>query len=156
MTNDKYVTQLQLILSVFEDNFDPKDFSKFIKMEPTEFWYKGDHIPITGRLRLKPGEPLPTKKESCWHYSTGYIETIEFQEVSEQFAKIFNDKIQLINDYVTDKNLMVKIFIVAEIDIYNKPGFYFSRKFLNLAHSLNAEIDMDTYYVCNKCEDDED
>lgn len=151
MSITEYKTKLEIELSVFEDFFDPKDFSNHIGMQPTSFWYKGDLIPPTKGLKSMPNAPVKTRKESCWYYSTGYVETRFFEELSEPFVENFKSKIEKIKEYKSNKKVDIKIYIIAEININNDPVFSFSKNFLNLIHELDIDIDMDIYYLCNKC-----
>lgn len=140
----KYVTQIKVILSVFGDVFDPVSFSKYLKIIPTSFWFKGDEISVGKGLIIK-SNIIPLKKESEWEYSTGFVETLYFEEVSELIVDKFEEKIPEMIKYISEKKLDVKIDIVMEIVDEQAPALYFNRRFLDLANQLQTEIHTDIY-----------
>lgn len=145
---EKYLTQIKIILSVFGDGFAPLSLSEYIKITPTDFWNKGDEVPLIKGLTRK-GNSVPLKKESGWEYSTDYIETLDFEEVAEIIIDKFDEKAFEIEKYVQQKGLNVKIFVVIKIVDGQVPALFFNRKFIELANQLKAEIDTDIYVMSN-------
>jgi hypothetical protein len=129
-------TKIKIIFSIFGDIFNPISFTKYIGIEPAEFWYKGDEIPARNNL---------FRKESSWHYTIGFVETLFFDEVSKIFLEIFEPKIEKIKEYTEVNKLDVKIFVVIEMGKQETPALFFDKQFLNAVNKLNAEIDIDLY-----------
>jgi Domain of unknown function (DUF4279) len=134
MDNNK--TQIKMIFSIFEDNFNPIDFTKYIGINPTKFYLKGDKISSRNAL---------LRKESAWDYAIGPVETLFVEDIIKQYLTIFENKIDKIVEYIIKNKLDVKIFIIVEMGEDETPALYFDRIFLGIIHKLNAEIDIDMY-----------
>lgn len=132
-------TNIKIVFSIFGSSFNPSDFTESININPTKFWIKGELIPNNKKNKKR--------EESCWEYSI-QSETIYFEEVSEIFYSIFNDKIENINNYLTEvKNVTVKIDIVLELAEEQGVSLFFNRNFLRLVSKLDSEVDVDTYIL---------
>lgn len=131
----KNETQMKIIFSVFGDEFNPMDFTKYVGFEPTEFWYKGDKIPNRNGI---------LRKESSWDFTTGFVKTLFFDEIIKIFLDAFSTKIEKIKDYIEINKLDVKFFVIVEIE-EDTPALFFNKLFLDTVHRLNAEIDIDLY-----------
>lgn len=142
-------TQIKLILRVFGDIFDPESLSKAIKIAPTKSWNKGDEIHLQKGLYTKNGKIL-LKRESVWQYSTGFVETLNSEDVSNQFEEIFKDKILELKKYIDSNKLDVVFDVVVEIVDDQVPGIHFNKSFLNITNQLGAEIDIDMYLLTNQ------
>lgn len=137
---EKYLTQIKIILSVFGDVFDPLSFSEYIKITPTDFWNKGDKIPLRNGLM---------RKESAWEYSTNFVQTLYFDEVSEIIIDKFWEIIPEFYEYIQQKGLNVKFDVVIEIVDNQVPALTFNRRFIELVNQLKSEIDIDMYLFLN-------
>ena len=134
-----YNTNIKIVFSIFGNSFKPSDFTESINISPTKFWIEGELIPNNKRNKKR--------EESCWEYSI-QSDTIYFEEVSEIFYNIFNDKIENINNYLIEvKNLTVKIDIVLELAEEQGVSLFFNRNFLSMVSKLDSEIDVDTYIL---------
>ena len=129
-------TQIKLIFSIFGKEFNPIDFTKYIGIEPSEFWFFGDSI--LNRTEL-------FRKESSWNYSIGFVETLFFEELSKSYLNIFQNKMEDIKKFMDLNKLNAKIYIIIEMAEEETPAIYFDRFFLNTLDRLDAEIDMDFY-----------
>lgn len=141
-----YSTQIELILRIFSKSFYPESLSKAIQITPTKAWNKGDEISLQKGLYRKDGKIL-LRKESAWQYSTGFIETLDFEDVSNKFEGIFKHKILELKKYLSDKKLEVVFDIVVEIVDDQKPSIHFNKSFLNVINQLGAEVDIDMYLL---------
>ena len=128
--------QIKIIFSIFEDTFNPIDFTEYIRIQPSNYHIKGDEIPNRNGL---------LRKESAWNYTTGFIQTLFFEDVAKIYLEIFENKINDIKDYVDRHELEVKIYVVVEIGDEETPALYFDKPFLKTVHRLNAVIDIDMY-----------
>lgn len=134
----QYNTNIKIIFSIFGGSFDPNDFSKSIKITPTNSWLERESIP-NNKMNKK-------REESVWEYSI-HSNTMYFEEVSNEFVAIFEDKIENIHKF---NNLTLKFDIILEIVEEQGVVLYFNKKFLNIVNRLNAEIDVDTYILRNE------
>jgi hypothetical protein len=127
--------EIMLEFIIFEDYFEIEDFSNFIGIKPTNFWFKGDISPTYKIAR----------KNTHWEYSSGYIKTYYLEKLSKRFVEQFKPLTKKIYEYTSKNRLNVKICVVAKFDHDKKPIFHFSKEFLKLLAKLNAVIDMDLY-----------
>lgn len=130
-------TNIRTYISFFWEDFDVNKFTKLLSIDPTETYKKWD------KSIKNPKSPL--KKETCWNFSTKTIETYYLEESLWIIVNKFESRIDVINNFVKDNNLDVKIFIIPIIENNITPSLYFNKKILNFIHSIWAEIDMDTY-----------
>jgi hypothetical protein len=133
------MTQIKLLFSIFGDLFNPETLSDILKISPIAFWSKGDLVP-NRNIEL-------VRKETCWEYSTGFIQTLNFEDVSVQFIKLINPNIHLLEKYIGENKLQTKIDIVVEIVNDEKPSLYIGKDFIELLVRINGEIDIDLYYL---------
>lgn len=132
-------TKIKLEFAVFGGLLDPKQFDDLIKLNSTEYWYKGDLIPdINVKL---------TRKESAWHYTIGFLETFDIEDITSRFIEVFNDKVSFISDYLNKYKAEAKVYFVIETWNEESPSVYFDKKFLHLINEVKAEIDIDLYYM---------
>lgn len=139
-----YITQIKLIFVVFGKFFSPEELTKLINIEPSNTWKFGDEIKTNISYRKK-NTKLPQKKESGWEYSSGFIQTLDFNEVSSPFEVLFSEKAAVLKDYIKKNNLEASLHVVIEIANNQAPGLNFSSKLISLIHTLGAEVDIDTY-----------
>ena len=132
-------TKIKLEFTVFGDLLDPLNFSKKIKLNPSNYWYKEDLI--------KKNNPNLRRKETAWEYVIDWIETLDIEDCTNAFIKTFSAKVILIQEYIRAHHLEAKIDFVIKVYNDNSPAIYFNRPFLNLINILEAEIDIDLYYI---------
>ena len=145
---ENYVTQIKIILTIFGDLLIPEKFTELISIIPTNFWNKGDKIPPRKGL-IRKDSKVPLRKESAWEYSTGFIKTLDSEEVSKQIDTVFGDKIVFLKQYIKENNLEVVLNVIVEIVDHHIPSIHFNKKMIQLCNELNAEIDIDMYLLDN-------
>jgi hypothetical protein len=131
-------TKIKLSFSVFGDSFDPELLDEIVGIENTSYHRKGEII---------PNRPNLCRKETHWEFSTGFVQSLHFDEVSEELVDVLEKKAELILNYVNHYRLEVKLFVVIKIVGDNKPSVYMDKRFLHLMNLFNAEIDMDLYLL---------
>lgn len=131
-------TKIKLDFAVFGGHLDPKQFDKEMKLDSTEYWYAGDLIP---EMNVKL-----TRKETAWHYTVGFVETLDIEDVIDIFIDNIGVKIDFVSDYLNKSNAEAKFYFVIETWNEESPSVYFNTKFLSLINGLKAEIDVDLYY----------
>lgn len=146
---NSYETQIKIDLTVYGSNFQIEKFSKKIEIQPTNFWSKGDDIPIEKGLDRQEGF-YSKRKDSAWIYSTDFIKTFEFEDVSDLFVKKFKEKTFLIKNHIDSEGLELKVDIIIEVVDNNTPSLFFNKNFLNVVNELNVEIDTDIYLLSNE------
>ena len=148
---EKHLTQIEIILYVFGDVFDPTDLTEHIQITPTEYWCKGDKIPPIVHPNVKDTIPR-FRKDSTWKYSTGFIQTFDSDEVSDIIVGKFWDKLPKLANYMEKKELEASIYFVVKIVDEQAPALGCNLKLIEMAQQLKAEIHMDMYVFCNDCE----
>lgn len=133
------MTKIKLILAIYGDLLDPQHFSKLSKITPTSFWLKGD---IISKYKTKP-----TRKETCWEYSSEFMDLLYLEELTNVLCKKFNPTIKETSDYIDKNNLETKLDIVIEIINPETPVLYFNREFIELIAKMKGEIDIDMYLL---------
>ena len=133
------MTQIKLIFAFFGDTLNLDVLSEIMQFSPTSSWQKGDLIP-----NRKNGL---VRKETCWEYSTGFIQTLNFEDVSSQFIELIKPNIHLLEKYVNENKLQSRIDIVIEIVNDQKPSLFIEKNLMELVTKMNGEIDIDLYYL---------
>jgi hypothetical protein len=132
-------THIKLIFSIYGDVLDSDEFSELIGISPTACWNKGDLI--------KNNKKEKKRIEAAWEYAINNVETIYFEEISNEFVKLFNDKVEDILLFKKNNKLTIKFDIVLEIVKDNGVVMSFNRDFLEIVNKLGAEIETDTYVL---------
>lgn len=135
------MTQIKLVVSIFGDLLDSKILNDIIGLTPTNCWNKGDLIP-----NRKNGL---VRKETCNEYSFGFMQTLLFEKISSQFIEIIKPNLELLANYINEKKLESKIYIVVKIFNNEIPGLYFDKEFTQTVVKMNGEIDIDLYFLEN-------
>jgi hypothetical protein len=143
----EHKNKIWIYLSIFGDNFNPGDLTAKINIQPTHTHRKGDIIPRSRSIYVKPGSPPLRRKEDAWDYDLGDIHTIDSDDISDIIEETFRDKVSDISEFVKTHNLLVKLFVVLKIDPEQTPAVGFKPSFVKILGDLYAEIDMDIYVV---------
>lgn len=145
---EKFSTQIKLILIIFGDIFLPDKITNLIKVHPTNFWIKGDPIPLQKGL-FRTDNKVPIRQESAWEFSMGFIKTLDIETVLDQFEKVFENKISILKDYIQEHKLEISLNIIVEIVDEETPSIHFNKRIIKLCEDLGAEIDIDIYLLNN-------
>lgn len=140
------MTQIKLIFVVFGKFFFPEELTKLINIKPSNTWKLGDEIRTNISYRKKNAQ-FPQRKESGWEYSSDFVKTLDFNEVSSSFEFLFLDRAKILKDYIEKNNLEASLNVVVEIANNQVPSLNFSKKLISLIHTLGAELDIDTYIL---------
>jgi hypothetical protein len=132
-------THIKLIFSIYGDVFNSNEFTELVGISPTACWNKGDLI--------KNNKKEKKRLESAWEYSINNIDTIYFEEISDEYVKLFIDKVDKILVFSENNKLTIKFDIVLEIVKDNGVVMSFNRNFLAIVNKLDAEIEVDTYIL---------
>lgn len=135
----KKTTNISIELSIYWDSFDIDKLTKILSISPTEIWIKWDNN--TNKLISKK------RLETNWSYSLWKKYTPFFDELTMEFIKVFDSKIDIINKFVKENNLSVKISSVINIVNWITPSLFFNKEFIEFIYQLNSEVDIDMYVL---------
>jgi hypothetical protein len=124
-------------MSVFSDekDFEPSELTEKLRIQPTATWHKGDTI----RQNLY-------RKETCWHLKTKRMITFDFNDVFVELMAVLNGKVDILQDYVEENNLCVKIYPVIVISD-TMPSIIIGPEIQKILLSLNATLEFDMYFA---------
>ena len=141
-------TQIEFILVIFKDYFSLGELTDLLGINPTKSWIKGDLILPHNGLFVKDNM-VRFRQETVWQFSTGFIKTLDFDDVYYQFEKVFKNKFFVLKKYIQKNKLKTVIEIVVEIVDEAAPSIHFNKKLIKICKELGAEVDIDMYLINN-------
>lgn len=133
----KILTNVGLVhFTLYGDNFNPDDLTKFIGVQPTSTKVKSS----------------PTPKKTMWEFSTDKIEDdiIDVYEMSSfvvsQLAPYTNNIRKAIEAFNLEATLSVALWITSD-ESKSTPAIGFDNNVIAFLHEVGATIDVDTYIV---------
>lgn len=129
--------EMYIDLSVFsaENDFDPDELTRILRIEPTLAYHKGDFI----RKDLY-------RKETCWRLNTPRIETFEFEEIFHVLTNILDGKMDALRNYAKDNGLSIKIYPVIAVS-NTMPAIVITKETTDTLLLLNATMEFDMYFA---------
>ena len=132
----EYKTQVYFALK--GDNFDSKEITNRLNIEPTESWQKGN-----------VGKYNPSLKNSAWILSTEIgKEYIDIEKLINEVLSKLDNKIDIINELKNEFDLISVLEIVLDIDTNPKettPALCHDLKTIEFLFRTNTTIDVDIY-----------
>lgn len=125
---------LEIYISFFGDDFDPKEFTNTLGITPTASWRKGD-----------PARYGLGKKEDCWELSTGKVETYDDDELWKYVYDKLISKKDNIKELKNKMKFKVKVYVVIEMTKDEEPGLFINSKIINLLSEIGASVEVDMY-----------
>jgi hypothetical protein len=120
------------------DNFDPKEITYKLKIEPTESWQKGD-----------VGKYNPSLENSIWILSSEKgKEYIEIDKLTHEVLSKLADKIDVINELKSEYDLTSVLEIVIDINTNpdeSTPSLCHDLKTIEFLFRTKTTIDVDIY-----------
>ncbi|MFD1928986.1 DUF4279 domain-containing protein [Sporosarcina siberiensis] len=119
---------------------------------------------ITDKLEISPTETVKvdewatSKRRSTitqWQYSTGVIETTDFEKELQKVVSIFKNKVDIINELKDELGLKTSFCAVTNVYDGRSPGYSFPIEVMKFAVSIDTLIEIDEY-VYGFSEDDLD
>ena len=132
----KTETNINIELVIFWDSFNIDECTNTIWLNPTETWNKWDKNTKTN---------APNRYETHWSYSIWVFKTPFFDDITSVFINKFDNKLDIINKFVEDNNLSVKIISVIKIENGITPWLFINKDFISFLYKLWAELDIDEY-----------
>ena len=130
----KTETNINIELVIFWDSFNIDECTNTIWLNPTETWNKWDK-----------NTNAPNRYETHWSYSIWVSKTPFFDDITSVFINKFDNKLDIINKFVEDNNLSVKIISVIKIENGITPWLFINKDFISFLYKLWAELDIDEY-----------
>lgn len=131
-------TRLQIeLLLYFSSDINIEHIAERIPIIPTELKNKKDR-------NKSPNSD--DNLEGFIRYSSGYLETLDLEDVCLNFIKTLLPAIEEIYMVIKQFNGQARFEIVVEIGKI-KPSLYFSRQLLLITEKLEADIDIDMYIL---------
>lgn len=127
--------------AIFGDLWDsPEELTEILQIFPTEIGYKGAPIP-QGKM---PCKVTHYYRETFWEYSTSMF-SYYIDDLSIHLLNLFKPKIDMIKEYMSEKQLSAKIDFVTYSTPDNFPSLYLSPQIIEFAGKIKASIDFDVY-----------
>ncbi|SDZ05956.1 protein of unknown function [Evansella caseinilytica] len=82
---------------------------------------------------------------TSWKYSTGVIETCDFEMVIEKIVDTFKDKVDIINELKRELGIEAAIRAVTHVVDGMSPAYVLPVEVMKFAVSIDAFIDIDEY-----------
>ncbi len=120
------------------DNFEPKELTDKLGINPTEAWKKGDK-----------GKYNPALSYSCWKISTDKgKEYFDIDKLVDELVEKLNDKVERINE-LKEKYLLDSVLqIVMDIDTnpeQSTPSLGHDLKTIDFLYQTRTKTDVDIY-----------
>lgn len=131
------MVQLKLELVFWGSLLDPVEFTNRIGFASTNYWFKGDSILNNKTYR----------HETAWEYSTGFIKTYYLEDVSKLLLDKFDDKLEVIREYLNLNKIETKLYIVAESSDGDTPALYFDKRLIKFLSKIDGVVDIDLYVL---------
>jgi hypothetical protein len=130
-----YLSKAYTYFIVFGEEFSPSELTNQINIKPTDFGIKGE--------KRKSGAAL---KESFWKYQLNKTDVLEgIDESLLSLIEVFNDKVNLLKDFMLKNGLKSKCFIVIESQNEESNGVTLTPDFIDFLHKLNTSVEIDIY-----------
>lgn len=130
--------EIMVNFTLLADDFPVDEVSEQIGLSYVEIIKKGDEL----RIGLNK-DVTRIQTDSSIMYSTGYCTTIDVEEPLQYIYNMLMPKKAQIVDAVEKYALIAKFCIV--INLTENPIVGLSRKFIEFAADIHAEIEFDTY-----------
>ncbi len=137
------MAQIKITFSVFGDSLIPENLSTILNYEPTNYWYKGDFVPIYKGLNNKG--IFRTRKENAWELVFGPVQTLFFSDALIDFSSWVTPRLEVLTQYVNENSLFIKLFVLIEAQKDEFPGIFIDKNLMAIMVKLNGEIDFDIY-----------
>ena len=119
---------------VLKGTFDPDTVTNTLNIKPTEQWREGQK----GKSGIK-------KKYDSWIVSTGYVETLDSEDLVEKVYKILLPSKDLISKVIKDFSLIANFIVVAKVEDQETPSLGFENYIVKFAGEIGASFEIDLY-----------
>jgi hypothetical protein len=131
----KYLSNAYVYLVFYGDHLDPTEFSERLGVSATR-------TGITG----EKGKYGATLKDTFWEYRMK--ETNALEELDESLyalKEIFEGKIEIIQEYVAEKNIRSKCYIVIKCENNEDVGVALENEFISFICRIRMQVEVDVY-----------
>lgn len=145
---EKIETQIKMIFVVSGKFFLLDELTELVETTPTQSWTIEDEILIPKVVKVR-SDKKRIRQNTTWQFSTGFLKTLDFEDVFIQFEKKININTPAFCHYIRENDLKVRIDIVVEIVNEHVPSIHFNQRVIRMCNTLSAEIDIDIYQLRN-------
>lgn len=128
-------TNINVEFAIVADYFNPNIITEKLKIEPDEFWIKGEKV---------LGKPIK-RKDTTWSINTGYEETLYVSELLSKMLNRLRDKKEILCELKQLYKLEYYFIIVINIENNYSPAIDFNSEFIEFANDIKAEVDIPIY-----------
>nr|WP_249226150.1 DUF4279 domain-containing protein [Oceanobacillus jordanicus] len=132
------------------------DFTKDIYLDSIDYEPDWDFSlqTVTNKLGISPtytqkvGEWANSKRQyghTQWKYSTGKIETLDFDMALNKIVDTFKDKVDVINELKKELGLRTSFRAVTYVYDGMSPGYSFPLNVMKFLISIDTETEIDEY-----------
>ncbi|MEN2468062.1 DUF4279 domain-containing protein [Ornithinibacillus sp. JPR2-1] len=80
-----------------------------------------------------------------WVYSTGIVETYDFEKLMKEVVHVFKDKVDIINELIREFQIEPKLKAVVYVEEGLSPGYVLELEVMQFALNIGAEFEIDDY-----------
>jgi hypothetical protein len=131
----KYLSRAYVYIIFYGDNLSINEFSNSLKLTPSNSGLNGE--------KGKYGAIL---KDTFWEYKMKETNALEELECSiKEMREIFEERIELITNYILEKNIQSKCHIVIKSQNNEDTGVLLDENFIAFLHKLKMQIEINIY-----------
>lgn len=136
------MNNFSIALKISNFEFDVNHLNNLMKIDPTEFHYKGESYALKGPT----GPVLKNYKDNYWEFRREYESDDWVQKYVDTFIKeIIAPRIEMLKNISTQAALELFIGVNYLGDV--NPGFHFQANDLTVLAYAGLDIDMDLYFL---------
>lgn len=131
----KYLSSAYIYVIFYGDNLSLNEFSNSLKLTPSNSGLKGDI-----------GKYGAILKDTFWEYKMRETNALEELEGSiSEMREIFEDRMEFITNYVSEKNIKSKCHVVIKSQNDEDAGVLLDERFIAFLHKLKMKIEINIY-----------
>lgn len=130
-------TNVKVEFIILGNGFSPDDISDKLSIEPSLKWKRGD--------KINPEKHERIYKCSGWEISTEYEESFDINEQLDKILKKIENYGGVLAKLCEKDGIESRFCIVIKIEKGQTPAMVLSRKLIEFAYAINAEIEFDVY-----------
>jgi Domain of unknown function (DUF4279) len=135
-------TTIEAYLSFQKDepdwDFPLSTVTEKLEILPTETKKFGEWVNLTSPFKRQ-------NRFTQWKYSTGSIETYDFEMVLGKIVDAFKEKVDIINELKRELAIEPKLCAVIQVEEGLSPGYLIESEVMQFALSIGAELEIDDY-----------
>jgi hypothetical protein len=131
----RYLSRSYVYITFYSDYFSLNEFSNLLKLTPSNSGLKGNI-----------GKYGAILKNTFWEYKMKETNALEELESSiSELREIFEDKIEFISNYMLEKDIKSKCYIVIKSQNNEDTGVLLDESFIAFLYKLKMQIEINLY-----------